>query len=343
MRAVVYNAREDVAITDVPEPKAGDGQVLVKVGYNGICGTDLHEYYAGPSSSRPNPPLTGRAAPLILGHELAGTVVEVGPGVKSLSEGDRIAVEPLTCAESACPAGGPLQHLHPDRLPRPVHRRRNGRVHRPQRVDGAELPDEVSTELGALVEPMSVAFHAAKLGDVDPTAPRWSSVVGRSASACGSPSRAGNRDVLVVEPSPVRHAAIENLGRARSTRPPSTFPRSSPTTAGLGAAAAFDAAGVQPAIEPRLRRWDRRERWSASPSTNGRWNTAAAAWCSVRPDPGNDLLHRSPTDRAVIDLMAGGHYDAAGWLEKIALGDIVTELRGPESRFEMKVLVDPDA
>ncbi|MBJ7352265.1 MAG: dehydrogenase, partial [Rhodococcus sp.] len=48
MRAAVYYGPNKVEITDVPEPNPGAGQVKVKVGFNGICGTDLHEYYAGP-------------------------------------------------------------------------------------------------------------------------------------------------------------------------------------------------------------------------------------------------------------------------------------------------------
>jgi (R,R)-butanediol dehydrogenase/meso-butanediol dehydrogenase/diacetyl reductase len=86
MRAVVYNGQQDVSITDVPEPTASEGQVLVKVGFNGICGTDLHEYYAGPIFVPTEPhPLTGRMLPVVLGHEFAGTAVEVGPGFHGLS------------------------------------------------------------------------------------------------------------------------------------------------------------------------------------------------------------------------------------------------------------------
>ncbi|WP_242623114.1 hypothetical protein [Pseudonocardia sediminis] len=48
MRAVVYNGRNDISIDDVAEPKAGEGEVKLQVGYNGICGSDLHEYFAGP-------------------------------------------------------------------------------------------------------------------------------------------------------------------------------------------------------------------------------------------------------------------------------------------------------
>jgi DNA replication protein DnaC len=71
MRAVVYSAAHDVTVTDVPEPKAGEGQVRVKVGFNGICGTDLHEYLAGPILIPTEPhPLTGGKLPVVLGHEL---------------------------------------------------------------------------------------------------------------------------------------------------------------------------------------------------------------------------------------------------------------------------------
>ncbi len=54
MRAAVYHGPNKVEIADVPEPSPGPGTVKLKVGFNGICGTDLHEYYAGPILSRPN-------------------------------------------------------------------------------------------------------------------------------------------------------------------------------------------------------------------------------------------------------------------------------------------------
>ena len=81
MKAAVWHARDDVRIEEVPEPgPPGPGEVILKVGACGICGTDLEEYRAGPlfiPVDEPNP-LTGRRAPLILGHEFAGEVVEVG-------------------------------------------------------------------------------------------------------------------------------------------------------------------------------------------------------------------------------------------------------------------------
>lgn len=55
MRAAVFRGRKEVTVTDVEEPTAGPGQVKVAVAYNGICGTDLHEYYAGRASCPPLP------------------------------------------------------------------------------------------------------------------------------------------------------------------------------------------------------------------------------------------------------------------------------------------------
>ncbi|QFU92216.1 alcohol dehydrogenase catalytic domain-containing protein [Amycolatopsis sp. YIM 10] len=79
MRAVVYRGREAVAVEDVPEPDCGPEQVKVRVAHNGICGTDLHEYYAGP------------------------IFVPTGAAVSGLSAGDRVAVEPVYRCDT-CPA-----------------------------------------------------------------------------------------------------------------------------------------------------------------------------------------------------------------------------------------------
>src|SRR6195256_6896292 len=99
MRAAVFHGRQDLRLEDVPEPGVRAGEVKLRVLYNGICGSDLHEYYDGPITTRTTPhPLTGVKNPLILGHELSGEVVSCGAGVDDLARGDLVAVEPLeTC------------------------------------------------------------------------------------------------------------------------------------------------------------------------------------------------------------------------------------------------------
>jgi (R,R)-butanediol dehydrogenase/meso-butanediol dehydrogenase/diacetyl reductase len=98
MKAAVWYGQRDVRIEDVPPPPPPQpGQVKVEVASCGICGTDLHEYLAGPiyiPADAPHP-LTGSQAPVILGHELSGRVVEVGEGVDRVRSGDRVALCPI--------------------------------------------------------------------------------------------------------------------------------------------------------------------------------------------------------------------------------------------------------
>ena len=100
MLAARWCAREDVRVEEIADP--GDppaGWVRVKIEACGICGTDMEEYRAGPVLVPTEPhPLTGRCAPLTLGHEAVG-IVEVGSG--SLEAGTRVAIETnLFCGQS---------------------------------------------------------------------------------------------------------------------------------------------------------------------------------------------------------------------------------------------------
>lgn len=142
-------------------PKAKDDEVLVKLEYVGICGSDLHYYETGTIGDYVVEP------PFVLGHEPGGTVVEVGKNVKHLKVGDRVALEPgKTCGHCEfCKTG--RYNLCPDVV-----------FFATPPVDGVfqeyvaheadlcfKLPDNVSTLEGALIEPLAVGFHAAIQGD----------------------------------------------------------------------------------------------------------------------------------------------------------------------------------
>ena len=142
-------------------PKAKDDEVLVKLEYVGICGSDLHYYETGAIGDYVVEP------PFVLGHEPGGTVVEVGKNVKHLKVGDRVALEPgKTCGHCEfCKTG--RYNLCPDVV-----------FFATPPVDGVfqeyvaheadlcfKLPDNVSTLEGALIEPLAVGFHAAIQGD----------------------------------------------------------------------------------------------------------------------------------------------------------------------------------
>ena len=143
---------------EIPKPK--DNEVLVKLEYVGICGSDLHYYETGAIGEYVVEP------PFVLGHEPGGTVVEVGKAVKHLKAGDRVALEPgKTCGHCEfCNTGN--YNLCPDVVffaTPPVDGVFQEYV--AQWVDLCfKLPDNVSTMEGALIEPLAVGFHAAIQG-----------------------------------------------------------------------------------------------------------------------------------------------------------------------------------
>ncbi|HEV8638188.1 MAG TPA: zinc-binding dehydrogenase [Chloroflexota bacterium] len=141
----------NVELRDVPEPKAGQGQVVLEVGYTGICGTDLHIYL---DEYRCVPPVT-------LGHEVAGTIAEVGPGVSGWALGERVTTETYfyTCGRCVhCLTGAP--NLCPQRRSIGTH------------VDGGfagrllvpadrlhRVPEALDLRAAAMSEPLACCIH----------------------------------------------------------------------------------------------------------------------------------------------------------------------------------------
>ena len=163
MKVAVMNGIGKMGFTerDIPQPKPDE--VLVKLEYVGICGSDLHYYESGRIGDYIVEP------PFVLGHEPGGTVVEVGSAVTHLKVGDRVALEPgKTCGHCEfCRTG--RYNLCPDVV-----------FFATPPVDGVfqeyvaheaglcfKLPDNVSTLEGALIEPLAVGFHAANQGGAE--------------------------------------------------------------------------------------------------------------------------------------------------------------------------------
>jgi L-idonate 5-dehydrogenase len=101
MRVCVLHAAKDLRLEERPIDRLGPGQVRIGFGAGGICGSDLHYYFHGRVGD------FAVREPLILGHEMAGDVVETGPGVTRVRVGDRVAINPsLPCWQCrACQAG----------------------------------------------------------------------------------------------------------------------------------------------------------------------------------------------------------------------------------------------
>ncbi|MED5802896.1 2,3-butanediol dehydrogenase [Gordonia sp. Z-3] len=346
MRAAVYYGANKVEIADVPEPSPGAGEVKVQVGFNGICGTDLHEYFAGPIFIPTEPhPLTGAQLPLVLGHEFSGTVTEVGDGVTGVHAGDRVAIEPIyRCGHCGpCRVGNYniCRHIGFHGL------MSDGGMAEYTVVPANmihQLPENVSLELGALVEPMSVAYHAATLGQ--PQADDTAMVFGAGPIGIGlwfALRAKGLENVYVVEPSATRRAAIEALGA--TTLDPTSLDVAefvADTTDGRGADAIFDAAGVEPAVNTALDCIGARQPLVSVAIYEKPLTTTLQRLVMNESRIQGSLCYTSADFDAVIDLMSQGRYDTTGWVDTIGLDRVVDDgFDALHAGAKMKVLVDP--
>jgi L-iditol 2-dehydrogenase len=198
-----------VVIEDRPVPQAGPGEVVVRIRSVGVCGSDTHYYDHGRIGS------FVVEAPLVLGHEAAGEVAEVGPGVTRPAVGQRVSVEPgvpdMSCRQ--CLAG--RYNLCP-----------NMRFFATPPIDGAfaeyvvvheafahPVPDSISDDAAALLEPLSVGVWACMKGHV--TAGSRVLVTGAGPIGLVAVQTAlafGATEVIVSDVNPARLALASDLG-----------------------------------------------------------------------------------------------------------------------------------
>jgi L-idonate 5-dehydrogenase len=182
MKAVVVHGANDLRIEDRPEPVAGPGEVIIDVEWGGICGSDLSYWRHGASGT------AALKSPLVLGHEVAGRIAQLGTGVENLDVGQAVTVHPAELVGDG---------IMPERLAGRTNLypqiRYFGSAAFDPHTDGGfserklakasqirPLPEGVDTLHGALAEPLAVAMHA----------------VGRAGSLTG-------KDVLVNGAGPI--------------------------------------------------------------------------------------------------------------------------------------------
>ncbi len=206
MRAIEVTEERTLTEAEIGDPSPDPGDVVVEVAYCGICGSDLHML--------PSPAISPGT---VMGHEFSGRIAAVGDGVEGWSEGDRVAVIPMDpCGECPnCLAGN--EHLC---MQAPL--RGHGLGGRPgayaERVTApasslVALPDALSDEQGALVEPLAVGVHAVAIAGADPADPAVVLGAGPIGVMTALAARAaGCERLVVVEPGERRRERIEALG-----------------------------------------------------------------------------------------------------------------------------------
>lgn len=346
MRAAVYHGVGDIRIEDAPEPRPGPGEVKIQIAHNGVCGSDLHEYFSAPTFVPLEPhPQTGAAAPVVLGHEFSGTVVEVGEGVTSVAVGQRAALRPTyscgTCA--SCVRGLPniCRVLAFHGLSAAGGGLSDFTVMRADMVH--PLPDGVSLELGALVEPMAVGHHAVDRSGL--TADDTAVIVGAGPIGIGlwfALRARGFTRVLVSETSPQRRAAISGLGAEEVIDPRETDLTDAVLrlSDGVGAAAVFDAAGVGAAIEHSIPALAPRGKIVVVGIHEQPFGFNPTSLLLQEVEVVGSIVYDDSDYRAVIENMAAGLYDTTGWVEHTPLSGLLDAFDELRAGRKMKILVD---
>lgn len=339
MRAGIVTAPRRFELVEFDPPIPAPGAAVVEVHLCGVCGTDVHGYL-GPEPYNP----------AICGHELVGTVVAVGDGVRGLDEGRRVVagIAPPCGRCTECRAGrttgcttaflgmigrDPLAPPHGGFAPRVAY-------------DAARLiavPEPLSDEQAALVEPATVAYHALAR-----TPPRPSDVVvvqgcgpiGLLAVQCARAFGAGH--VVAVEPHAARRGLAAALGADEALTPDEARERFARTGADLVLECAGVPAAVQAAVELARR--------------GGVVNLVGVATGAATIQPGSWLVKEVTVTTslgylhhefaATMGLVVDGRLDVGALPDRtIGLDDLpatIAELADEPSRA-VKVLVDPRA
>jgi 2-desacetyl-2-hydroxyethyl bacteriochlorophyllide A dehydrogenase len=243
MRAAFYEGHETMTTGPCAPVEPGPGQVRIRVSHCGICGTDLHIFH-GKMDHRVK-------MPQIIGHEMSGTVDAAGPGVTEWKPGDRVTVRPLDhCGNCpACTAGhshicmnlkfigidspGAMQALWTV----PAHT-----LHR--------LPAHLTFEQAALIEPISVACHDVRMGELK--AGEHAVVLGGGPIGLliGLVAKAVGAHVVIAEVNAYRIELAKKLGlEAVDPTSADLVALVTERTGGAGADVVFEVAGAQPTVD----------------------------------------------------------------------------------------------
>lgn len=212
MKAAVWYGKKDIRIEEVAEKPVKDNQVKVRKAWAGICGSDLHEYEEGPVfvPVEKEDALTGEKAPITMGHEFAGVVEEVGANVTKYKVGDRVVINPtLTYGNKPEDLdvydGFSFIGLHGD-----------GGFAKYVNVPESNvyaLPETLTLQDGALVEPTAVAVQAVKEGNMkfgDTVAIYGAGPIGLLTVIAAK--AAGASKIFVMDLSETRLAKAKELG-----------------------------------------------------------------------------------------------------------------------------------
>ena len=239
MRASVLSGASSISVEQRPIPAVQSDEVLVRVAAVGVCGSDVHYYREGRIGD------FVVEGPLVLGHEVSGRIAAVGAGVDPGRIGQRVAIEPQRPCRVCWQCKSGRYNLCPDM-----------RFYATPPVDGAfceyvtiqadfahPVPDSVSDEAAALLEPLSVGIWACRKARIMPGSRVLIAGAGPIGVITAQAARAfGAAEIIVSDPVADRRQLVERFGATWTLDP------TAEDVAGLGVDAFIDASGATPAV-----------------------------------------------------------------------------------------------
>ncbi|WP_079477563.1 2,3-butanediol dehydrogenase [Halobacillus salinus] len=327
MKAAVWYGKKDLRVEERELKPLKDHEVKVRVGWAGICGSDLHEYEEGPvfMPSETEDELTGQQTPLTMGHEFAGVVEEVGSQVKTIKAGDRVAVNPtLTYGNKHeyvdIYDGFSFIGLHGD-----------GGFTSYANVPEANaylLPDTLTLKDGALVEPMAVAVQAVKESEMqfgDTVAVFGAGPIGLVTIEAAK--AAGASRIIALDLSETRLEKAKEMGATDTINSGETDPIEAIRELEQdGVDVSFEVAGVEPTFKQSIEATKARGTMVIVSifARSIDWNPMQLTGSGVKVT--STIAYSPTTFQQTVDLMGTGQLKPQGIItDQISLDDIVEE------------------
>lgn len=358
MRAARYYGTGDVRIEEIEERPVPAEGVRIEIDACGICGTDVSQYASRPTAvpmDEPHP-VTGATAPVTLGHEFSGTVVETGDTVDKVETGDTVAVNPIVpCRECDYCRRGSYRLC--DQISNIGLHGNDGGFAETAVVPATNvirLSAGFPTRLGPLIEPLSVSLHAVRQAGL--SAGDRVAVFGAGPIGIGivqAARAAGAREVFVSEPRDARRTLAGEVGGTELLDPlKDDVVQVIRDTTDVGVDLSFEAAGAKATVTAAIR----------STRKGGRIVAVAAAQdATVHPNSDFVLTERSLigsfayecvpySDRGefgtVIQMLGDGRIDGDAMIsDNIGLDELVPDGLAPlanQSTDAVKIIVHPD-
>jgi len=244
VKAAVLKDKRCLSVEEVPNPRPGPGEVLVKVSYCAVCGSDIYRF------------VTGQGIGLILGHEFCGKIVEIGEGIKEWSIDDSVTVDPITQCNSCYSCLHDQGNLCPNRggTATPENPGGYGEYTKAKAIQLFHAPEGVEEKELTIAQPLAVALHAlrqSKMKIGDSVIVIGAGPIGLLVLACAR--LAGASKVYVVEKAAGRKEAARRSGADAVLHPSEINSREQLLElTGIGADVVFGCAGNQQAVRDSL-------------------------------------------------------------------------------------------